>query len=126
MTILDVGSAMGFFTLPMAKLTGSSGKVIAVDLQEKMLTGLEKRARKAGLSNGIETRLCLEDSLGIRDLAGRVDFALVFAVAHEVPDISKLFAEIAPTLKPGAALLLAEPRRTCQSASIRGNHCQSR
>jgi ubiquinone/menaquinone biosynthesis C-methylase UbiE len=37
MTVLDVGCAMGFFTLDLARLVGSNGRVIAVDLQSRML-----------------------------------------------------------------------------------------
>jgi ubiquinone/menaquinone biosynthesis C-methylase UbiE len=118
MTALDVGSAMGYFTLPLARMVGEAGKVYAVDVQEKMLTVLEKRARKAGLSKRIETRLCPPDSLGIRDLAGRVDFALVFAAAHEMPDQVRLFAEIAAALKPDGTLLLAEPKGHVKQASF--------
>ena len=36
MTILDVGCAMGFFSIPLAKMVGSNGKIIAIDLQPKM------------------------------------------------------------------------------------------
>ena len=36
MTVVDYGCGMGFFTLPMARLVGPGGKVIAVDVQEKM------------------------------------------------------------------------------------------
>lgn len=32
MIALDIGPGMGFFTLPMARLVGRRGKVIAVDL----------------------------------------------------------------------------------------------
>ncbi len=35
MTALDVGCGPGFFTLPMAQLVGSSGRVIAADLQRR-------------------------------------------------------------------------------------------
>ena len=37
MTALDVGSAMGFFSIPMARLVGASGKVICVDLGGKSI-----------------------------------------------------------------------------------------
>ena len=37
MTALDIGCAMGFFSLPLARLAGPRGKIICVDLQEKML-----------------------------------------------------------------------------------------
>ena len=37
MITLDIGSGMGFFSLPMAHAVQPGGKVIAVDLQEKMI-----------------------------------------------------------------------------------------
>lgn len=109
MTVVDVGCAMGFFTLPMARLVGPTGRVVAVDLQARMLRTLERRARRADLSTIIETRGCAADSLGLTDLAGRVDFALLFAVAHEVPDVQCLMAELAVLLSPAGRALLAEP-----------------
>ncbi len=43
-TVLDVGCGMGTFTIDLASYVGPQGKVIAADLQEAMLDGLEKRA----------------------------------------------------------------------------------
>ena len=37
MTAMDVGCGMGYFSIGMAKMVGSSGKVIAVDVQQRML-----------------------------------------------------------------------------------------
>jgi SAM-dependent methyltransferase len=51
----------------------------------------------------------MDDDLGIDDLAGAVDFALAFAVAHEVPDQARLLDQIRRGLRPGARLLLSEP-----------------
>jgi ubiquinone/menaquinone biosynthesis C-methylase UbiE len=110
MTVLDVGCAMGFFSLPVAHMVGPNGKVICIDLQPKMIDVLEKRARKAGLINRIEPRLCAENSLGLKDRAGTVDFAFAIAVVHEVPDTAALFQEIHHVLKPGSRLLVAEPK----------------
>lgn len=109
MTVLDLGSAMGFFTLELARLVGPEGRVIAVDLQERMLRTLAKRAERQGVADRIEPRLCREDNLGIDDLAGAVDFALAFAVVHEVPDQEDFLEQIHRTLRPGARLLLSEP-----------------
>ena len=110
MTVLDMGSAMGFFSIPLAQMVGAKGRVVCVDMQPKMLATLEKRARKAGVGERIAARLCSADSLGISDLNGNVDFALAFAVVHEVPDQERLFAELAAVLKPPGTLLVAEPR----------------
>jgi ubiquinone/menaquinone biosynthesis C-methylase UbiE len=110
MTVLDVGCAMGFFSLPMAELVGPDGKVICVDLQEKMIRSLEKRARRSGLGDRIETHVCRKDSLGLDQLREEVDFALLVAVVHEVPDPAKLFSEIQRMLKPGGKALVVEPK----------------
>jgi 2-polyprenyl-3-methyl-5-hydroxy-6-metoxy-1,4-benzoquinol methylase len=110
MTVLDVGCAMGFFTLPLARMVGPSGKVVCIDLQEKMIQALSRRARKAGLLDRIDARVCPSDSLGLADLSGQIDFALLMAVVHEVQDPDRLFAELGPALKSTGRLLLAEPR----------------
>ncbi len=110
MKVLDIGCAMGFFSLPLAQMVGSSGKVICVDLQEKMIKSLEKRAQKKKLSSRIETRICHHNSLGIDDLKDKIDFALAFAVVHEVPDVGAFFSQIYETIKPAGRFLVAEPQ----------------
>jgi len=109
MQVMDVGSAMGFFSIPLAQLTGSMGKVYCVDLQEKMLRTLQKRGLKAGVADRLVMRHCRQESLGVQDLCDQIDFALTFAVVHEVPTPARLLTEIFAVLKPGGTLLLAEP-----------------
>ena len=106
MTVLDIGPGMGFFTIPAARMVGDSGRVIAVDLQEKMLKSLVKRAEKAGVAGRIITKLCEPDNLGVSE---PIDLCLAFNVVHEVPDASALFSQISAILKPTGRLLLAEP-----------------
>jgi len=109
MTVLEPGPGMGFFTLELARRVGPAGRVIAVDVQPRMLAGLRRRAERAGLEGRIVTRLAARDSLGSADLAGAVDFVLAFAVVHELPDAGAFFAEIRATLAPGGKVLFAEP-----------------
>jgi ubiquinone/menaquinone biosynthesis C-methylase UbiE len=109
MTVLEPGPGMGFFTLDLARLVGPAGRVIAVDLQPRMLAGLRRRAVRAGLSDRIEIRHCRQETLGIEDLAGKVDFVLAFAMVHELPDPGRFFGEIARSLRKDAAVLLVEP-----------------
>jgi ubiquinone/menaquinone biosynthesis C-methylase UbiE len=106
MTALDFGCGMGFFTIPMARFVGDEGRVIATDLQQKMLDALTKRARKAEVSEKIHTHCCEADSIGISE---RVDFALAFYSAHEVPDVRRLLTEIRGLLSPEGRMLLVEP-----------------
>ncbi len=110
MKVLDLGSGMGFFSLPITRMIGATGKVICVDIQEKMIRSLKKRAKKAGLTDRIETRICNQNSLGLDDLKEEIDFALAFAVVHEVPHAPQFFDEIFRTLKPTGRLLIVEPK----------------
>ncbi len=110
MTVLDIGCAMGFFSLPLAQMAGPGGRVLCVDVQEKMLTALLKRARKAGLAGRIETRTCRHTSLDLDDLIESVDFALASAVIHEATDPAGFFSDVYDALKPAGKLLVIEPR----------------
>ena len=110
MTVLEPGPAMGFFTLELARRVGPSGRVVAIDVQPKMLATLRRRLDKRGLGARVDARLAAAESLGVADLSGAVDFALAFAVVHELPSVESFFAEIAGAVKPGASVLLAEPR----------------
>ncbi len=123
MIVLEPGPGMGFFTLELARRVGAKGRVVAVDVQPRMLEGLKRRAAKAGLAERIDARLGTEEGLGIQEYAGRVDFALAFAMVHEVPNAAALFQEIYRALKPGGRLLFVEPsghvRADAFEASVR-------
>lgn len=118
MVVLEPGPGMGYFTIPLARMVGPKGRVVAVDLQEKMLNALESRAKKAGLFDRLDLRLAGSDRLGIDDLAGKVDFATAIHVVHETPDASAFLAEIFAALKPEARLLVIEPRGHVSKAAF--------
>lgn len=109
MTVLEPGPGMGFFTLELARRVGPRGRVVAVDVQEQMLAGLLRRARRAGLAERIDARLASGSALGVEDLEGRVDRVVAFAVVHELPDAAAFFRQARRALAPGGQLLLAEP-----------------
>ena len=106
MNILDFGCGMGFFSIAAARLTGPSGRVIAVDLQQRMLDVLRRRADKAGVGPQIQTHQCPADRLLLDEA---FDFGLAFYSAHEAPDPPRLFREIHALLVVGAKFLLVEP-----------------
>jgi ubiquinone/menaquinone biosynthesis C-methylase UbiE len=110
MTVLEPGPGMGFFTLPMAEMVGPNGKVVVVDIQEKMLAKLHKRAAKAGLKQQIETRLASGPSLAVADLAGKIDFCAAIHVVHEMPDQAAFFGQVYEALRPGGRMLIIEPK----------------
>lgn len=118
MTVLEPGPGMGFFTLELARRVGPRGKVIAVDVQPRMIAGLKRRLERAGLAERVDVRLAKEESMGVEDLAGKVDFTLAMAVVHETPSAARLFAEAAVATKPGGMLLLAEPSGHVKAATF--------
>jgi len=110
MTVLEPGCGMGFFTLPLARMVGTEGKVVVVDIQEKMLSALKKRAQRAGLADRITFRHAGNDGLGLDDLVNKIDFAVAIHVVHEIPDQTAFFKEMWKALKPGKKLLVVEPK----------------
>lgn len=109
MHVIDYGCAMGYFSLPMAKMVGGSGKVYCFDIQKKMLNRLRQRAKKAGLCRIIEPLLIKKDSKVNHDMNVKADFTLLFAVAHEVADKEMLFLNLHTMMKSKGLLLFAEP-----------------
>jgi len=109
MTVLEPGPEMGFFTLELARMVGSQGRVVAVDVQPKMIAGLRRRAERAGLLDRIDARVVPDSTMALYAVEAAVDFVLAFAVVHELPSAATFFAEAARAMKPQASLLLAEP-----------------
>jgi SAM-dependent methyltransferase len=123
---IDLGCGMGYFSIPMAQMAGVDGRIYAADVQPKMLQGVQRRVRKAGLEGQIQTLLCQPGQLGLPE---NLDFALAFWMLHEVPDQAAFLAQVVQALKPGGRFLLVEPRlhvstrafeRACQIAIGQG------
>ena len=109
MTVVEPGPGMGYFSLPLARMVGPTGRVICVDLQEKMVAGLERRARKAGLADRIVARVSSENDLGLGAFAGSADLAVAIHTVHEVPDQRHFLEQMREVLRPGGHLLVVEP-----------------
>jgi ubiquinone/menaquinone biosynthesis C-methylase UbiE len=108
--VLDFGCGPGFFTGEFARRVGDNGSVIAVDLQEEMLTILREKLEPEGLMTRIRTHQCGSDTLALLpDYAGTLDVAFAIFVVHEVPDPRKLLGEIWALLVPGGRFFYAEP-----------------
>jgi ubiquinone/menaquinone biosynthesis C-methylase UbiE len=106
-TALDIGCGMGYFSLAMARAVGPTGKVICIDLQDKMLEMARRRAERAGLSDIMQFHKCTADSLGIKVTC---DFALAFYMVHEVRNKRSFIKEVLDSLKAGGTFLVAEPK----------------
>lgn len=102
----DIGCGPGFFTIPMAKRVGAEGRVYAIDLQPEMLALVKQAAIKAGVESRIHAVTARTETLNFPE---KVDFALTFWAAHEVPDQLNFYREVAGMLKPGGKFMLIEP-----------------
>jgi len=109
MRVLEPGPGMGFFTLPLARMVGSTGRVIAVDIQPRMLDKLEQRAFEAQLEERIEVREAEPERFTIPEWENTIDFVLAFAVVHEMRSVEKFFHEAAAALKHRGLIFFAEP-----------------
>jgi len=106
-TAIDIGCGIGYFSIGMAKIVGKTGKIISVDIQQKMPNILMQRAKKAGVAKHITTFLCDENNIGINE---KVDFALTFWMAHETPDEFNFLKQVHSILNKSGRLLLVEPK----------------
>ena len=107
MTVTDIGCGMGYFSIGLAEIVKGNGKVIAVDIQKKMLEVLEKRARNAGVFDIIQPHLSKEEDIGLTE---PIDFALTFWMVHEIPEKPQFLQQIHAVLKDSGLLLIAEPK----------------
>ena len=66
MTMADIGSGSGFFTIPAANIVGSSGKIFATDISEDMLNIVRSKLTDEN-RNIIQLILTEKDKTGLPD-----------------------------------------------------------
>jgi SAM-dependent methyltransferase len=103
--VLELGPGPGAFTMEAAQRVGPEGRLIAVDIQPKMIAQVEKRVREAGLTN-VETHVSDAYHLPLDDAS--VDRAFLVTVLPEVPDQSRALTELRRVIKPGGQLSITE------------------
>src|SRR5579872_6854262 len=77
----DVGCGDGFYTIPLARFLGPSGKVLAVDIDESALVKLKQHLAEDGLKNVEAIRGAGDDP---KLPAGALDGALIVNAYHEM------------------------------------------
>jgi len=102
-SVLDVCSGSGGSALPAAEQVGPGGKVIAVDLAERLIALAETKARTKQLEN-IEFRVSDMLDLGYPD-ASFDAVVCVFGIFF-VPDMTAAVKELWRMVKPGGRLAI--------------------
>jgi len=106
-TVMDLGCGPGYFTIDMAKMVGPEGRVIAVDIQTRMLERVRKKAQKHAVAERIEFHHAGDAHIGLNRKA---NFILAFYMLHEVPDMKQTLKELTHSLNPQGRILAVEPR----------------
>ena len=103
--LLEVGPGTGVYALPMAERVAPTGMVAGLDLQQKMLDDLERRAARAGAPN-VELRQGDATALPYEDAS--FDGAFLVTVLGEVPDRAGALRELRRVLRPGGRAVFGE------------------
>lgn len=105
MTVLEVGPGNGRYTLGLARRVGSTGKVITVDIEPRMIARVRQRAQAEGISN-LEAKIANVYDLPFED--GTIDAVCMITVIGEIPEPVRAMREFYRVLKPSGTLAFSE------------------
>jgi arsenite methyltransferase len=117
-TVLDIGSGSGTDVLIAARLVGSTGRVIGLDMTEAMRRKCLENARRIGLDN-VEVLDGNAESIPLPDAS--VDVVTSNGVINLVPDKKAAVREMHRVLRPGGRVQIADivvrdlPSADCRS-----------
>jgi len=115
----DVGAGSGRITLMMAEQVGAEGKVLAIDVQQKMLDLLARKIKQSKIDN---VELILGTAKSPKMKPGILDLALMVDVYHEFEWPHEMLLEISNSLKPGGRLVFVEYRMEDPAVNIKLVH----
>jgi ubiquinone/menaquinone biosynthesis C-methylase UbiE len=119
MAVADIGCGSGYITRRLARLTGPSGRVHAVDIQPEMLTLLTNSLRRDGITNVVAVLGTVRDP-GLAP--NSIDLALLVDVYHELEFPHEMTTAMVRALRPGGQLVLVEFRGEDPAVPIKPLH----
>ena len=106
--VADIGAGTGLFVPILARATGPTGTVVAVDIVPEFIEHVEARAREAGLDN-VRSVLCTERSVELpRD---SIDLAFLCDSYHHFEFPRSTMTSIHEALRPGGAVIVIDFER---------------
>jgi ubiquinone/menaquinone biosynthesis C-methylase UbiE len=119
MVAADIGAGSGVITVKLAAKVGQRGKVLAVDIQDEMLSVLSKKLKQLKITN-VKTVRGTEKSPNLP--ARSVDLALMVDVYHEFRFPYEMMRALSRALKPGGRLVFVEYRKEDPKVPIKIVH----
>jgi ubiquinone/menaquinone biosynthesis C-methylase UbiE len=107
MVIADLGSGPGFFTIPMAQMTGEKGLVYAVDSNQAMLEGLRENIAKSEVNPNI-IKMVNSDVCHTGIAKESVDLVFFANVLHEVEPKKAFLQEVRRISKTTAYIVVVD------------------
>ena len=104
-TAVDVGVGMGFWTEPLSEFVGSTGRVLAVDVEPIMLDEVRTLAAQRNLTN---VEVVHSDDASIPLNNGIADLVVLGFVLHEPENVEAFLAEVVRILKATGRVLVVE------------------
>jgi len=115
----DLGAGTGYFTWRLAQRVGPQGKVIVVDIQQKMLDLIAEEVKQHALSN---VDLVLGGEHDPRLPEKSLDLVLIAYAYHEFSQPEEIMAAVRRSLKPGGRVVLLEYALESAYTSVPGLH----
>lgn len=102
--VVDYGCGPGFYTIPLAKVTG---RAIGLDVSSGMLEKVASNAKK----HNVTIDLIKSDGTWINLENGIVDMILLVHVFHEIEEKGKVLSEFRRVLKESGRMIIVERTR---------------
>ena len=118
-TVADIGAGTGYLSWRMADRVGSTGSVMAVEIQQEMLDLLAVRMKERGVKNVRGVLGTIEDP---KLPEGRMDLVIMVDVYHEFSHPYEMLHQITRSLKPGGRVVFVEYRAEDPEVPIKRLH----
>ena len=105
MSVADLGAGTGYFSVHLANAVGKKGRVLAIDVEPKLVDYMRERAAKANLPQ-VVPRLAPTDDPKLPK--GGVDLVLIVDTWHHIDDRLHYLPKLAAGLKPGGRVAVVD------------------
>jgi ubiquinone/menaquinone biosynthesis C-methylase UbiE len=105
MAVLEVGPGTGTYTIATARHVGPGGRVVAIDIEPRVVERLRQRIAREGVTN-VETQVADVFDLPFEDAS--FDAAFMITVIGEIPEPERALRELHRVLKPGGTIAFSE------------------